>query len=789
MLKSFNQSKAALPMALNKQTQQIELHSWISQYFLLPLSAMAVVIFTMSTVYLWQTWQTGRQYQLRTVNQAISLLSVAIPQSNRALIEAGLDSIRWTLNSPAATLCLNNQIILQSGYTLDGCAKNRQTGFVKIMQPIPGFDGYSLATIVSIIPNESSFWYVLIISTFLLIFCAWLALRIKRQIVKDVFLPLSVGLNEHETLRIKELDTLQKTQVNAGKLALEAAVGNAMIQLTAQVAHDIRSPISALNMVTGSLKELPEDKRLIIRNASQRINDIANGLLKQSRQVDLNSLRSTNSTNLILYPNNHGSPSPTNNLGKNIGAFFNADTGPVSPAATTTTGQSGNKTKHNDPILLVAILDSIISEKRMQFRERMEIEIQGDLNQGYGLFAMIDASELARVISNLVNNSVEAFTGPGRIMVAVRGDKDFASITISDNGKGIPSHILAKLGERGVTHGKDGTQSGSGLGVYYAREVTEMAKGKFSIQSQVGLGTVISMTLPRAGTPDWFLEKLELAPNSYFISADDDQTIHQIWSGRLASAGASSSKITHLTFASMAQLEQWIASNINQANGDPNKPQTSLDTHTTFLIDYEFLGQAGNGLDVIEQTGIAKHATLVTSRYEEPLVRARAKALGVRILPKGLAPFIPLHIAKPRDRYGAIVEADDALINRPIVTNSNPLTIAAENAKTRYDLCLIDDDTDLIHPVWATVASSKGLNIKMFSTPQAFLSAADKIDRQTPVYIDVSLGNGVSGIDVAHDIHKLGFTEINLATGYQADSIVVPPFIHHVVGKDFPEVG
>lgn len=99
---------------------------------------------------------------------------------------------------------------------------------------------------------------------------------------------------------------------------------------------------------------------------------------------------------------------------------------------------------------------------------------------------------------------------------------------------------------------------------------------------------------------------------------------------------------------------------------------------------------------------------------------------------------------------------------------------------------MIDDDVQLIHPVWDSVAKSKGLNIKMYSNPEAFLSSHDTIDRQTPIYVDVSLGAAVSGTDLAKEIHQLGFVEINLATGYAADSIMPPLFIRRVVGKDFP---
>jgi signal transduction histidine kinase len=458
-----------------------------------------------------------------------------------------------------------------------------------------------------------------------------------------------------------------------------------------QVSHDIRSPLSALNMVLGSLKELPEDKRLIIRNATQRINDIANALLQQSKSAN-DQIESNQNKQLPLSP--------------------------------------------NSTIMLVALVDAIVSEKRVQYRERMDIEILGDLSQGYGLFAEINATELSRVLSNLINNAVEAITDRGRVTVSIRGYKDQIAIIVSDNGKGMDADLISKLGERGVSHGKEGTHSGSGLGVFHARETIERAGGHVSIQSQPNLGTMITITLPRAPTPKWFVEKINLSSGSTFISADDDQTIHQIWSGRLASANGNKSEIEHLTFSSLDQLEGWAGQ---------NKSAT-----TFFCVDYEFLGQNGNGLDAIERAGIGAKTILVTSRYEEPQVRARAESLGVRILPKSLAPFVPIDL---------------------------------ENNKKRFDAILIDDDL-LVQMTWDLKAKELSKTILVFRSAREFFENAGVIDPTTPLYIDVSIGPDERGENVARDAAKIGFSEIYLATGYNADAIQKPNGVRAIIGKD-----
>jgi signal transduction histidine kinase len=55
--------------------------------------------------------------------------------------------------------------------------------------------------------------------------------------------------------------------------------------LASQVAHDIRSPLAALEMVNEELSALPEDLRLLVRNAVGRIKDISNNLLESNRSA------------------------------------------------------------------------------------------------------------------------------------------------------------------------------------------------------------------------------------------------------------------------------------------------------------------------------------------------------------------------------------------------------------------------------------------------------------------------------------------------------------------------
>lgn len=458
-------------------------------------------------------------------------------------------------------------------------------------------------------------------------------------------------------------------------------------RLASQVSHDIRSPLSALNMILTTLGDLPEDKRLIIRNSTQRINDIANLLLQK---------------------------------GKDKSHY-----------------QIPSQMADNEPLMLVALLDSIVSEKRAQFRERLDVDIQSDISKGYGLFVKINSTELARAISNAVNNSIESFESKGSVFVSLSSDSDYAILTIKDNGKGIPKHILEKLGQRGVTHGKESTQSGSGLGVFHARNIIEGAGGKYEILSEENKGTVIIMKLPKAEPPWWFLEKLSCPSGATIVSVDDDSTIHQIWAERFKEQLVAPLDFNHVTFSSIEAFENWLS--------------TQEIPNLYFLFDFEFVNQVPNGLDVIERNKIAEQAVLVTSRFEEVSVKNRAKQLGVKILPKGLAPFVPIEKAK---------------------------------AKKYFDAILIDDDTTLMHVIWKMAAKDSGKSVRCFANPQDFYNAADEIDPKSNVFIDVSLGDGLRGEDVAVFVHKLGFTEIALSTGHDSSSITPPNCVKKIIGKD-----
>ncbi len=337
---------------------------------------------------------------------------------------------------------------------------------------------------------------------------------------------------------------------------------------------------------------------------------------------------------------------------------------------------------------------------------------------------------------NLINNAVESIENNGRVTVSLVQSENYAVISIVDNGHGIPSKILNSLGRRGKTFGK---KDGSGLGLYHARKTVESWNGHLKIHSEPRGGTTVSVMLPLAKAAPWFVEHLRVPTNSTIAILDDDVSIHQIWNGRFEKANAKISNVEILHFSTPDQLAIWTKNN------------KKILATTLFLVDYEFLGFNKVGLEVIEDLEIQSQSILVTSHYEEIDLRKNCERLGVQLIPKDMAAFIPI-------------------------------TIESEK---KVDAILIDDDS-LVHLCWKQGAKEKHKSLASFSTEEEFMRVSSMFAKNTPIYVDVSLANGVRGELVAMRISKIGFSNVYLATGYEPDGFLNLPFIKGVIDKNPP---
>jgi signal transduction histidine kinase len=109
-----------------------------------------------------------------------------------------------------------------------------------------------------------------------------------------------------------------------------------------------------------------------------------------------------------------------------------------------------------------------------------------------------DPEQLFRILNNLVRNSVqalEAHTGPkGQIIIVAARTADGVTVTVSDNGPGVPEKAKATLFQAFQTTNRVG---GSGLGLAIAAELVAAHGGRLSlVDTATGTGATFQFNLP-----------------------------------------------------------------------------------------------------------------------------------------------------------------------------------------------------------------------------------------------------------------------------------------------------
>lgn len=103
-----------------------------------------------------------------------------------------------------------------------------------------------------------------------------------------------------------------------------------------------------------------------------------------------------------------------------------------------------------------------------------------------------------QVLINLANNALDAMNAGGRLVFRTCVVKDngakWARVEVADNGRGIPKELLTKVTEPFFTTKKEGR--GTGLGLSLASEIVAKHGGRLEIDSTVGKGTTVIVTLP-----------------------------------------------------------------------------------------------------------------------------------------------------------------------------------------------------------------------------------------------------------------------------------------------------
>ena len=118
-----------------------------------------------------------------------------------------------------------------------------------------------------------------------------------------------------------------------------------------------------------------------------------------------------------------------------------------------------------------------------------------------------DRDRLRQVFVNIIDNALKYTESGGSITVSSREEDGFVQVTVSDTGCGIPPEHLPNVKKK--FYKANQLVRGSGIGLAVADEIAAMHGGSLRIESQVGVGTVVTVSLPTCG---WLQSHPEAAP-------------------------------------------------------------------------------------------------------------------------------------------------------------------------------------------------------------------------------------------------------------------------------------
>jgi len=110
-----------------------------------------------------------------------------------------------------------------------------------------------------------------------------------------------------------------------------------------------------------------------------------------------------------------------------------------------------------------------------------------------------DRRALKQILLNLLSNAIKFTPSGGSITIAARPAGSFCALSVADTGVGIAAADLHRLGNPFVQLGKnDANKPGTGLGLALVRALSEMHGGTLTVESTLGAGTTVTVTIPLA---------------------------------------------------------------------------------------------------------------------------------------------------------------------------------------------------------------------------------------------------------------------------------------------------
>ena len=143
----------------------------------------------------------------------------------------------------------------------------------------------------------------------------------------------------------------------------------------------------------------------------------------------------------------------------------------------------------------VADVQALVATALDRAQTRPDVTIEATVEPGEVLFC--DSCQIRLALTNVINNSIQALPGAGRVGVVCQQVGQETRIVISDNGPGMSEEVRARAFEPFFTTSLHRV----GIGLTAAQRLVGSCGGTIVVESTPGAGTTVTLSFPRPESP------------------------------------------------------------------------------------------------------------------------------------------------------------------------------------------------------------------------------------------------------------------------------------------------
>ncbi len=143
----------------------------------------------------------------------------------------------------------------------------------------------------------------------------------------------------------------------------------------------------------------------------------------------------------------------------------------------------------------VADAQLLVLAALVRAQTRPNVTVEADVEPGEELFC--DPLQIRQALTNVIDNSIQALTGRGRVRVVSQLAGRETRIVVSDDGPGMSEEVRARVFEPFFTTSAHRV----GIGLTAAQRLVASSGGIIEVESTPGAGTTVTFSFPRYGEP------------------------------------------------------------------------------------------------------------------------------------------------------------------------------------------------------------------------------------------------------------------------------------------------